>query len=53
MPSGLADAAPLYDRLGEANLLVAGERVAFERYLDDPEGLDFDARRSVVCWIDL
>ncbi len=37
----------------EANPQVAGERVAFERYLDNPEGLDFDSRRSVVCWIDL
>lgn len=37
----------------EANPTVMGERVAFERHLDNPEGLTFDARRSVVCWVDL
>jgi serine/threonine-protein kinase len=37
----------------ETNLHVAGTRVAFQRYLENPEGVSFDSRRSVVCWLDL
>ena len=37
----------------ETNLHVAGTRVAFQRYLESPEGVPFDSRRSVVCWLDL
>jgi hypothetical protein len=35
----------------ETNLHVAGTRVAFQRYLENPEGVSFDSLRSVVCWL--